>query len=78
MCAMAVGTDWGVEVPLAKLGIMDAIKGLGIFIKMAASTRVCVRNGEFTNAFETSLGVIGRRKTEMAVEAAQFGMHRRI
>ena len=57
---------------------MDAVEGLRIFIEVAASAYVCIGKGKFPNASEISLRVLGGRKTKMAIEAAQFSVHRRI
>ena len=37
MRVVAVGTDWGIEVSLAELGIVDTVLNFCVFVEMAAS-----------------------------------------
>ena len=74
MRAVAVRTDRRLEVALAEHGVVDALQGLRVLVEVTAPARLGVGDGEIARGLEVPLRVLVRGKTEMAVEAAQFGV----
>ena len=73
---MAVGADRGLQVAQAQHGVMDALDGLGVFIKMTAPAGFGMGYGKSAAVLEVSFRVLGGGETEMAVETAQLGVNR--